>query len=178
MRLFVAVTPPSEIRERVVKTYSEIERARWVPKEQLHVTLRFLGEIDATLAARVQEALREVSAPALTIRLKGLGTFGRPPRVLWCGLEPAEAISNLASAIEEKVVQLGLQSADHPFTPHLTLARFKHSPPVMVRRHLESNEAFETPLFSITELTLYQSELNQDGARHTPLEIYPLGART
>jgi RNA 2',3'-cyclic 3'-phosphodiesterase len=178
MRLFIAVTPPAEIRDLVVKTYSEIERARWVRKEQLHVTLRFLGELEEEAAASVREALRAIAAPHLTLALKRAGTFGRPARVLWCGLDPEEEICALASEIDRIVVQAGLTEADKPFAPHLTVARFKNSPPVMIRSWLEQHRAFETPPFSVDAFTLYQSKLSSSGAEHFPLEIYPLGART
>src|SRR5688572_14345925 len=127
MRLFIAVTPPDPIRDLVVKTYSQIERARWVKKEQLHVTLRFLGELDEDHAAAVKGALREISASRFSLRIKGTGTFGRPARVLWCGLHPPEEITALATSIDRAVLQVGLTADDKPFAPHLTIARFKNS---------------------------------------------------
>jgi 2'-5' RNA ligase len=178
MRLFIAVTPPAEIRDLVVKTYSEIERARWVRKEQLHVTLRFLGELEEEAAATVRAALRAITSPALSLAIKQAGTFGRPARVLWCGLDPKEPISALAAEIDRVVVQAGLTEADKPFAPHLTVARFKNSPPVMIRAWLERHREFETPAFPVEEFTLYQSKLSASGAEHSPLEIYRLGART
>jgi 2'-5' RNA ligase len=178
MRLFIAVTPPEEIRDLVVKTYSEIDRARWVRKEQLHITLRFLGELEEERAAVVREALRTIAAPKLTLALERAGTFGHPAKVLWLGLAPEKEISALASEIERAVVQAGLTEADKPFAPHLTVARFKNSPPVKVRAWLERHRAFETPPFSIEEFTLYHSKLSSSGAEHSPLETYRLGGRT
>jgi 2'-5' RNA ligase len=178
MRLFVAATPPGEIRDLLVKTYSEIERARWVKKEQLHITLRFLGELDADQATIVGESLREIAAPRFSLRMKGVGTFGRPARVLWCGLEPKEEITSLADAIDRNVLQAGLTADDKPFAAHLTIARFKNSPPPLIRRFLERNENFETPEFSIDEFTLYQSKLSPKGAEYSVVQSYPLADRS
>jgi 2'-5' RNA ligase len=177
MRLFLAATPPEPIRDLLVKTYSEIERARWVKKSHLHVTLRFLGELDEDHAALVRRELQQISAPRLSLRIRGVGTFGRPARVLWCGLHPAEEITALASEIDRRVVAAGLPEDDKPFAAHLTIARFKNSPPAMIRRYLERNAKLETPEFSIDELTLYQSKLNQDGPEYSVVETYPLAAR-
>jgi 2'-5' RNA ligase len=160
----------------LVKTYSEIERARWVKREQLHVTLRFLGDLDDAAAVRV--ALRSIASPRMRIRLVGTGTFGHPARVLWCGLAPEEEIKALADAIDRAVVGAGAPPADKPFAPHLTIARFKNSPPVMIRRHLERTRAFETPAFAVDEFTLFESKLSSSGAEHSVLETYPLAARS
>ena len=178
MRLFIAATPPSEIRDLLIKTYSEIERARWVKKNQLHVTLRFLGELEDDLAAVVRESLGEISAHQLSLRIKGVGTFGRPARVLWCGLEPPGEITALAKAIDENVLQAGLTADDKPFAPHLTIARFKNSPPPLIKRFLEQNEAFETPEFTIREFELYQSKLSSSGPEYSVLKTYPLADRS
>ena len=178
MRLFVAVTPPAEIRDRLLNTYSDIARARWVKKEHLHVTMRFIGEVEEEVAGVVREALCNISSPAIEIKVEGVGTFGRPARTLWCSLAPRDALSPLADAIERAVVGAGLPAADRPFEPHLTLARFKNSPPVLVRRYLEDNEKLETPVFSISEFTLYQSKLSSAGPEYSVMQSYPLGARS
>jgi RNA 2',3'-cyclic 3'-phosphodiesterase len=178
MRLFIAVTPPEAMRDLVVETYAEIERARWVKKEQLHVTLRFLGDVEEEQAVLVREALRGIRAPALTLSIRGAGTFGRPPRVLWCGLDPEEEITALARSIDDAVVQVGLTEADKPFAPHLTIARFKNSPPAKIRSWLNGFEGLATPPFTLGEFTLYQSTLSSSGAEHSAVEVFPLEARS
>ncbi len=178
MRLFVAVTLPHEIRASLAALRSEIPRVRWVASEQLHVTLRFLGEVDEDTVAILRPALRKITVAAFSLQVEGVGTFGHPPRVLWCGLRPEREIDGLAELIDRAAVQVGLTPADHPFTAHLTLARLKNSPPVMVRRFLERHAGWSSGAFSITDFTLVESRLSSEGAIHSPLEVFPLGART
>lgn len=178
MRLFVAVTPPPEIRDLLARARTEIERATWVKPGQLHVTLRFLGDVGEEEVAFLRERLRSISATRMSLRIRGVGTFGRPARVLWCAIEPKEEIAALAAAVDRAVVEVGLPEADKPFAAHMTLARLKNSPPVMVRRFLEKNDELESPEFSVDEFTLFESKLNQNGAVHSALESFPLGARS
>lgn len=176
MRLFVAVTPPEEIRHLLVRRYMDIERAKWVTMERLHVTLRFLGEVDDAVAERIRSHLREVASTGapFEIRVSGVGTFGRPARVLWAGIEPPEGITRLATAVEEAVVRAGVSPESRAFSPHLTLARLKQSPPVMVRRFLEHNRGLDLPPFSVRDFRLYSSVLSPSGPTYRPLEAYPL----
>lgn len=140
--------------------------------EQLHLTIRFLGEQDAAivdaLAGEVSRALRD-RAP-LTMRVRGLGTFGR--RVVWGALEPIEDVVALAADVEAAVQRAGLPAADRPFAPHVTLARLKRREGLAP--YLRANAGAETPLERWDAVTLYRSELGARGATHTALHRFEL----
>lgn len=128
MRLFVAIDPPDPIREALDR-FSEglAQRVRRVPRDQVHLTLRFLGEVDEERVPALVDALAmAVPGPPINLRVCGGGAFPSPsrPRVLWAGLAgELEALRALAARIDRAIVGEGLPPADHPFRAHLTLAR-------------------------------------------------------
>ena len=148
---------------------------RWVRPENLHVTLRFLGEIApervATLAAHVR-AESAALAP-FTLRLGALASFppGRRPRVVVLELAPDEPLAALASAVERGVVAAGCAPEPRAFRAHLTLGRVRErgTPPSL------AGLAVPPALFDVTESVLFESELHPSGSRYTPLERVPLG---
>jgi 2'-5' RNA ligase len=148
---------------------------RWARPETYHLTLRFLGEIDADrvapLVARVGEAVAAL-AP-LELRLGAVVAFPGPrrPRVIAATIEPAEPLEALARILEAAVVRAGFPREARPFRPHLTLGR--------VRDRALPSLAAAGPLaaepFRVAELVLFRSDLQADGALHTPLERIALG---
>lgn len=177
MRLFVAIDPPEEIRQEVAALWRGLGGARWVPAGQLHVTLRFLGEVDPAGAARLLESLESVAEPAFSLLLAGGGRFPprRQPRVLWIGLEPEERLRTLHSAIERRLEEAGFPSDGKPFSPHLTVARLKeHVHADDVERWLESARGFRAGPFPVSRFCLYSSVLGRDGAAHRKEREYPL----
>ena len=144
-RLFIAVWPPDDVvRELAEMPRPAIDGVRWTKPERLHVTLRFLGQCDE---AGVQDALAAADLP------EAQATLG--PRVKRLGrgvlMVPAQGLDDLASAVEAAIAQLGLPPADHPFTGHLTVARFKRKPPPGYRPTLEAS-------FTVTEIALVRTE--------------------
>lgn len=149
---------------------------------QAHITLRFLGDIDADDVPAVTEALRaaadstSASAPSQA-RLHRLGAFpnARRPRVVWVGLDSAGLLEVLAEKLEAALLAAGLPPRDKPFRPHLTLARINARPPQALRdllaAHAETNFG-PTPL---DRAILYRSDLSRDGATHTPLAEATIG---
>jgi len=137
VRLFLAVFPPPAAREAAHAAGQALRRAgqaaasvSWVKAENLHYTLRFLGEVGEDGARRAAEAATAAAAavPAFDARLGGLGAFPNPPRarVLWIGLsEGAEALTALAQALDRALKPRGFGAPDHPFSPHLTLGRVR-----------------------------------------------------
>lgn len=133
-RLFVALRPPPEVRERLLSVMAGIDGARWQSDQQLHLTLAFLGTVDGDKAEAVAEGLHHIEAPALTLHLGLFGTFpGRRSdcsSVLYIGVEPVEPLARLASRIRRLCRQAGVAPvsgdgpARHAFMPHITLARF------------------------------------------------------
>jgi RNA 2',3'-cyclic 3'-phosphodiesterase len=128
VRLFVAIDPPDRIRDALARRAAALTgRLRLVPRDQLHLTLRFLGEVDDDRVPALVEALAAaVPGPPIGLRVVGGGAFPSPgrPRVLWAGLGgDVRAVDGLAARIEAAVTAHGLPRADHPFHGHVTVAR-------------------------------------------------------
>ncbi len=124
-RLFIAIDFPDETREALANLCFGVPAAKWVSKDQLHLTLRFVGDADDDLFSQIQEALYDVNASQFSLTLKGVGYFPphRKPNVLWVGIEPSEELARLRDSIEALLEELGLQPEERKYHPHLTLAR-------------------------------------------------------
>lgn len=125
LRLFAALDIPDEIAQRVGPLMRGVPGARWRPRENLHVTLRFYGELSEDVAEDLDTELAQVAekhAP-FELRLKGAGFFGREqPGALWLGLQESEALRALAADCDRAARRLKIPAAEHKFTPHLTIA--------------------------------------------------------
>jgi 2'-5' RNA ligase len=178
MRLFAAVTPPPAIKDAIVERYMEIDRARWEKKANLHLTVRFFGDVGDEAASVLRAGLAELRRPAFALSLRGAGSFGRPARVLWLGVEPLGEISALAAAAEEVALRAGLEPEKREFSAHLTVARLKGCSPALVEKFVQRNAAFATAAFEIQTLDLYESVVSGSGAAYRVIESYPLEARS
>lgn len=191
-RLFVAIDLPDAIRARLIGTCEPIEGARWVAEPQLHLTLRFIGDTPLEQRASIDQQLRRVDLPALSVALAGVGRFPprwqaeldraharRPPRerpahVLWAGLAPADAVVRLAREVEAALGAAGIEPEQRPFSPHITLARLKSADPRDVERFVAKHGSLESTPFPIDAFLLYSSVLSSGGATHRIEERYPL----
>ena len=126
-RLFVAVDLPHEAKEALRVVCRGVPEARWVPLEQLHLTLRFIGDADDAMFAAIKGALAGVKCPPFDLALEGVGHFppGKRARVLWVGMEHNETLLRLAKEVELALETAGVSPEDRPFSPHITLARFR-----------------------------------------------------
>ena len=177
IRLFVGLPFPETIRERLAGLCSGLPGARWVKPENLHLSLRFIGEVEEHLAEEIGRDLEAVRAPAFDVTLSGVGTFGqgRKARVLWVGVEPSEALAHLQAKVESAVVRAGIEPEGRRFSPHVTLARFRQAPPGhKLGAFVQGNEPFRAGPIPITGFTLFQSFLGREGAHYEPLADYPL----
>lgn len=179
-RLFVAVDLPEEIKKEVGAMGFGIPGAKWVEPEQLHLTLRFIGEVDGGVFADIREALDEVRGEPFPMRLKGFGHFPprKPPRVLWVGVEGNEELVRLRNRIEQALVRAGLEPEHRKFSPHITLARLKETPLKRLTNFFAGNALYASPSFEVSEFHLYSSRLSPKGAVHTREETYPLGMKS
>jgi 2'-5' RNA ligase len=175
-RLFVAIDPPFGIREHLGALCCGLPGARWVEPEQLHLTLRFIGDVDGSVLNRVQDTLAEVRAGAFSLRLEGIGFFPPrgSPRVVWVGIMKNEQLLHLHNRIETVLVRAGLAPEDRKYSPHITLARLKNTPASRIGAYLAQHGLFITEEFQVNEFLLYSSVLNSRGARHYIEEGYPL----
>lgn len=189
MRLFTAIelgdavrgkvtAITSALRARVEQTASRA-RVTWIGEERLHLTVRFIGEVEAPLAERIISALRlPLPLSPFTIGFGRLGAFPArgAPRVIWIGIaEGRDAVVRVESAISERLLDLGIPKEDRPYGPHLTLARIREP------AGLRAASLFEglTPNLGqarVDAITLFQSKLSPKGPTYTALERTPLRA--
>jgi RNA 2',3'-cyclic 3'-phosphodiesterase len=176
-RLFVGIQVPDDLRRRLAGLQTGLAGARWVAPENLHVTLRFIGQVDGTVARDIDTALSAIRAPAFGLGVNEVGCFGsgRKVRMLWAGAERNEALVHLHGKIESAVVRTGLEPEHRKFSPHITLARFRKASPHQVGGFIEANNPFFVAPFQVTAFTLFESFLRPDGAQYVPLADYPIG---
>jgi len=178
-RLFVALRPPRAIRQGLIAAMHGISGARWQSDEQLHLTLRFIGEVDHHRAEDIAAALGALHAPAVAARIAGTGLFERQgrPHMVWAGVEPAEPLAALHRKIDQRLARVGVAAETRAFVPHITLARLNRAAGP-VASFLTQNGDLASPPFAFTDVTLYESELAHGGSRYHPVARYPLAAAT
>jgi 2'-5' RNA ligase len=167
-RLFLAIEIPDQIKEQLARLAGELPAARWVPAGQLHLTLRFIGEVGPQTFAAIKGALSGLSFRRFTLELRGAGHFppGNRPRVLWVGVQPSEALVLLHQELELALIDPGITPDERPFSPHLTLARLKDPSPAAVRSFELRHEGLAFPPFEVHEVILFSSVLSNQGAIH------------
>ena len=178
MRLFIAIELPSPRKRELEQLRAKIPGARWVPAEQIHLTLAFLGEVDEDTAGRLTDELARIQAEAFNLSFSGTGCFPNlhHPRVLWAGLQQEPALTRLAAAIHSAVRACGIPLEERPFSPHITLARLKLPCSREAGEFLGNYRSLTIPPFPVQEFTLFQSRLSQQGAVHLPVRSFPLAA--
>jgi len=175
-RLFVAIDLPLHIRERLFSLCCGLPGAKWVNPEQMHLTLRFIGDVDSTVFKDVRDALLDVQSEPFSMLLEGIGFFPprKQPRVVWVGIRKSEQLIQLRNRIESVLVRAGLEPEGRKYAPHITLARLKNTPPSKIGAYLVHNGMFLSEEFSVGEFLLYSSVLNSKGAKHFIEEGYLL----
>ena len=178
MRLFIAIEVPDDLKMELGRLRMDIPGARWVPKEQIHLTLAFLGEVEETTVERLTGKLARIHAPGFKLCLSGTGCFPnrRRPHVLWVGLEPEPRLNDLVASVRSAVLACGIPQEERPFSPHITLARIKLAPSQDFDSFLDQHQKLKLPPFSVREFTLFQSRLTPQGAVHIPVKNFPLAA--
>jgi 2'-5' RNA ligase len=174
-RLFVALRPPRVIRQQLLATMHGIAAARWQNDDQLHLTLRFIGEVDHHRAEDIAAALGGLHAPAVTARLAGVGLFERQgrPHIVWAAVEPLAPFAALHRKVNQLLARVGGAPETRAFQPHVTLARLNRAAgPVAPFLALHSNLA--SPPFTLAHAILYESEMGHGGSRYHPVARYPL----
>ena len=176
MRLFVALALPADLRSHLCSLSSGLPGARWVDPANLHLTLRFIGEVDGHAAEDIDAALSGIQGKRFAVTLSGVGQFGdyRRLRALWVGVEPNEAMERLQAKIETALQRAGLEPEKRKFKPHVTLARFKGNPGNRLQDYMVRHALFRAEPFEVGEFTLFSSYLASQGAIYAPEAVYPL----
>lgn len=183
MRCFIAI----ELNENIKKGLGSLMEQlmpfapdlKWVRPENLHITLKFLGEVKEEKIDKIKKTLDEVgrSCRPFKIKMKGMGQFPekKKPRVIWAGVEDSEGLFSLQKEVEKSLSRLGFKEEEREFTGHITLARIKD--PSGMERLLDRLSAFKEKdfgLLEVEEIVLMKSELRPDGARYERIGVFKL----
>lgn len=181
MRLFVAVVPPPRVREAALETAHRLSwegRIRWTPPQNVHLTLKFLGETPEAEVPALERALQKVSRghEAFDCTLEGVGAFSslKRARTLWVGVgKGAQRLSELAEDVEAGLEELGFAREKRPFHPHATVGRAKGGGAALVG----SEDSDTSPSgFRVESIELVSSRLSEAGAVYSTLAAPPLGS--
>lgn len=174
-RLFVAIRPPRLVRVQLLAAMGGISGARWQSDDQLHLTLRFIGEVDRHLAEDVHAALGGIHHPRFEIALTGLGAFDRRGRAetIWAGVAPHEPLKALHKKVDQALARAGVEPDHRVYLPHITLARLNRSAGP-VESFIERSAEMRGDPFEIDSFCLYESQLAPEGSLYTLVERYPL----
>jgi 2'-5' RNA ligase len=178
-RYFIATPLPDEARDRLVAVQPPaVPGMRILAREELHLTLHFLGEVAANDIDTARAALVAVRMNAFTIGLSGVGMFPskRHAKVLWAGVEANADLTELHRAIGAALTDaIGFRFEDRPYSPHITLARLDDpSPPDVIDRYLEDNWGFVVPYVPIDHFGLYSSRFADNVPKYQEESVFPL----
>lgn len=185
MRCFLAIELPQEIRDRlaaVQKRLGSLDRdVRWTRVDNIHLTIKFLGEVadaDVPRVCQIAAAIARQYSP-FELEIRGTGCFPPrgPARIVWAGLAGLPPpLVECHKAIEEAYADIGFKPEDRPFHPHLTIGRVRDQRGShRVRPGLEPEIDFRAGRFTVKELVLFQSILDRAGPAYIPLARAPLG---
>jgi len=184
MRLFVALTPPDEVRDRIREAVEPLRKGgypiRWIEPEGYHLTLKFLGDVREVVIPVIEKALGEVGrkTPTFPVALRGFGAFPtiRKPRVLWMGAGPSPVLRCLKQDLEWTLAERGFEREARSFHPHITLGRAAEAEGAGAFRGLDERAgAMDVELhFTARSVHLMRSHLSSIGARYTSIGAFPL----
>lgn len=177
-RLFVALRPPPDIRALLATVMGGVPQARWQDDEQLHLTIRYIGEVDRPVAEDIALALSQVHGAAPRVAIAGVGAFDKKGRVdaLWAGIAPQDELARLHKKVDQALVRLGLAPEGRAYLPHVTLARLSRGAGMdpAIDRWLADHAALASERFDLRHLILYESHLTGEGARYEPVARWAL----
>lgn len=175
-RLFVAIRPPAPVRAQLFALMGGVTGARWQNDDQLHLTLRFIGEVGPHAADDVAAALGAVHHPRFELALSRIGSFERrgQAEVLWAGVTPLEPLKALHKKVDQACQRAGLPPEGRAYTPHITLARLKRGSG-SIAALVETSGGLAGAAFPVESFCLYESQLTPEGAVYRIVERYPLG---
>jgi 2'-5' RNA ligase len=173
-RLFIALSPPKIVRESLQAIMGGVEEARWQEDAQLHLTLRYIGEVERPMAEDIAHALSRIRAEPVRLALDGIGTFDRKGVVhtIWAGVAPRSAAEILNRKINQALAHLPLEPEDHGYLPHITIARGK--PGFGLAEWCAAHVGLSSDAFTLDGFGLYESHLTDKGSHYHMITRYPL----
>ena len=175
-RLFVAIRPPEPVRDLLIDVMDDgAGDFRWQSDEQLHVTLRFIGEVGRPTADDLAATLQRIAFAPFELRVAGIGKFERRSGgVLWAGVEPRTEIAALAAKVERACQSAGLEPEHRSFHPHVTLARWSGRRTREADAIVERHRSLASPAFAVDSFILYESRLSRHGPHYEAVATYAL----
>lgn len=178
MRLFVAIDIEPHVRVRIKQIQNRLaqtldlsdKQVKWVHPEQIHLTLKFLGDVKDKLLTQVCDVVKRTASEfeCFDFEVRGLGAFGRPARVVWAGMSACPPMMQLQTELESRFAELGWDPESRPFAGHLTLCRVKNvSAGRVLADAVEPYQDETLGQVSVTEIVLYQSQLTSAGPCYT-----------
>ena len=181
-RLFVALRPPPAIRQLLSGWMTGVDGARWQDDDQLHLTLRYIGEVTASVGDDLAIALSRIDAPAPNVSIAGVGRFEKRGRTdtLWAAVGPEPALAALHHKVDRACMSAGLPPDPRAYRPHVTIARLSRSghDERQVGEWIARHAAASSARFAMPHLVLYESHLGTDGAYYEAIMRWPLGTST
>lgn len=175
VRLFVALAIPDTVADALTGMQNGLEGARWRPRENFHVTLAFIGETDRHGVRDAVDALSGIEAPAFSLRLQGLGSFGeRKPRAVWASVASSSALTHLQGKVETALRRKGFDLERRKFTPHVTLAYLTGARRDDVAAYCAVNALYDAPAFDVDAFHLYSSRLGGEASHYEREASYAL----
>jgi 2'-5' RNA ligase len=181
MRLFVALDLPPALRTRLSFLAGGLPGVRWVPPENYHVTLRFIGELPRWRAEEVDQSLANIRAPGFALQLAGVGAFAKGGRVtaLYIGVERNAALEHLQAKVERALQNAGVEGERRRYVPHVTMARLEGArgegvPEAKVAAWVQSHNLFRSTPTTVEHFTLFSSQLGKEQAVYCPEVEYEL----
>lgn len=168
IRLFAALAVPDEIAQGLARRQTGLDGARWRTAEQLHITLRFFGEVREDMARDLDAELSTLGGRPFDVVLEGAGAFGEGSDIhaVWAGVAENPELRRLAKACTTAARRVGLKPDRRNYRPHVTLAYLRHPEPDRVAAWIQANNLLKSPPFRIERFGLYSSFLGSDGAQY------------
>lgn len=176
-RLFIAIKIPDKVKDEILTVCHSIHKARWIKRDNIHLTLKFIGGVNTETFLKTKDILSKITSPPLYLHLKDIGYFGRGQRahVLWLGINSDKRLLSLRNHIENKLADADIAPKEkRPFSPHITLSRFKDMPVKKIQSYLEKHKDFEIKPFLVNSFHLFSSFLTPKGAIYTVEQSYQL----
>lgn len=175
LRLFLAIPIPAPVADRLLTLESDVPGASWRSAEHLHLTLRFIGEVDENVARDIDTEVGRVIAAPFEIELQGAGSFGgKEPTALWAGVRECPPLMRLANACETAIQNAGLSPEPRRYKSHVTLAYLHGTRDVEVAHFLSDAAEFRCAPFIADHFCMYSSRATRSGSHYVEEAVYPL----